>query len=80
MRTPIKGVTAGRTIHVDFWVPFTLSLMAVSACLLSHRPLLRLQRLRKGQCLECGYHLIGLPAPRCPECGKAFDPPVGSDS
>jgi hypothetical protein len=25
------------------------------------------------RCLECGYVLIGLPEPRCPECGLAFD-------
>jgi hypothetical protein len=25
-------------------------------------------------CLECGYPLDGLPEPRCPECGAAFDP------
>ncbi len=25
-------------------------------------------------CLACGYALRGLPEPRCPECGKGFDP------
>jgi predicted amidophosphoribosyltransferase len=25
-------------------------------------------------CIECGYPLDGLPEPRCPECGAAFDP------
>lgn len=25
-------------------------------------------------CRICGYDLEGLPEPRCPECGKAFDP------
>jgi predicted amidophosphoribosyltransferase len=25
-------------------------------------------------CIECGYPLDGLPEPRCPECGRAFDP------
>jgi hypothetical protein len=26
------------------------------------------------RCLECGYLLDGLPEPRCPECGRPFDP------
>lgn len=25
-------------------------------------------------CLGCGYNLRGLETPRCPECGRAFDP------
>jgi hypothetical protein len=28
----------------------------------------------KGRCEQCGYDLRGLPEPRCPECGKGFDP------
>src|SRR5215207_7045524 len=31
-------------------------------------------RLPIGLCLDCGYALHGLPEPRCPECGRAFDP------
>ena len=27
-----------------------------------------------GNCAWCGYPLCGLPEPRCPECGTAFDP------
>jgi hypothetical protein len=27
-----------------------------------------------GLCWECGYPLQGLPTPRCPECGRSFDP------
>lgn len=26
------------------------------------------------RCLGCGYILDGLPEPRCPECGRGFDP------
>lgn len=25
-------------------------------------------------CLDCGHDLCGLPVPRCPECGRVFDP------
>ena len=31
-------------------------------------------RERNRECIECGYSLIGLPEPRCPECGSAFEP------
>src|SRR6478672_832486 len=27
-----------------------------------------------GACWECGYLLRGLTTPRCPECGRPFDP------
>src|SRR4051812_37735454 len=27
-----------------------------------------------GLCLDCNYPLWGLPTPRCPECGREFDP------
>lgn len=29
---------------------------------------------RPMHCRSCGYILIGLSEPRCPECGRAFDP------
>ena len=29
-------------------------------------------RRTQGNCVECGYDLTGLPAPRCPECGHDF--------
>lgn len=30
-----------------------------------------------GYCRKCGYDLRGLPEPRCPECGKPFEPTSG---
>jgi hypothetical protein len=27
-------------------------------------------------CARCGYHLVGLPGPECPECGRPFDADV----
>jgi hypothetical protein len=29
---------------------------------------------RPWECEECGYLLVGLSEPRCPECGRGFDP------
>lgn len=28
----------------------------------------------EARCLACGYSLRGLPEPKCPECGRSFDP------
>jgi hypothetical protein len=33
-----------------------------------------LARSTGDRCVGCGYLLIGLPQPRCPECGRAFYP------
>lgn len=30
----------------------------------------RWRRARRGECTACGYPLLGLPGPRCPECGS----------
>ncbi|HZL33838.1 MAG TPA: hypothetical protein VFC78_00930 [Tepidisphaeraceae bacterium] len=38
----------------------------------------RRRREHSGLCVKCGYDLRGLPEPRCPECGRAFDPAVAS--
>src|SRR5881227_2425125 len=32
------------------------------------------QEQHLGTCWECGYSLRGLLTPRCPECGRPFDP------
>jgi hypothetical protein len=32
------------------------------------------QEQKVGACWECGYSLRGLETPRCPECGRGFDP------
>jgi hypothetical protein len=40
----------------------------------------RRQRRPEGpRCQKCGYLLIGLPEPRCPECGTPFEKPEASD-
>ena len=30
--------------------------------------------IEEATCLDCGYKLRALPEPRCPECGRVFDP------
>lgn len=35
---------------------------------------IKVRRPPAGRCACCGYLLYGLPEPRCPECGEAFDP------
>lgn len=30
--------------------------------------------MQSAACLTCGYRLVGLPEPTCPECGRPFDP------
>lgn len=36
-----------------------------------HNPL---NLLPEAECIRCGYSLGGLAVPRCPECGRLFDP------
>jgi len=38
----------------------------------------RLRRKKRNECLQCGYNLMGLVEPRCPECGSKFPDAVMS--
>ena len=40
----------------------------------SQAPPDRVEHQPIGLCLDCNYPLWGLPTPRCPECGREFDP------
>jgi hypothetical protein len=64
---------------VDIWLRVRLDVVffvfaAYPVLAFIRGPLRRWRRHRKGLCLNCGYDLRGLTEPRCPECGKAFDP------
>jgi hypothetical protein len=48
-------------------------LVLLGLTILAHR---RAPRMDASRCPNCGYLLIGLPEPRCPECGTGFDPAV----
>ena len=65
---------------VDVFIGFLLFgiLAVVVAWLLRHRAVARLRErliwLGVPLCLHCGYDLRGQIEPRCPECGRTFDP------
>jgi hypothetical protein len=47
---------------------YVVALGALQVCVHRHAP-----RVSPDECRKCGYLLIGLTAPRCPECGTPFD-------
>ncbi len=51
---------------------YTLSTLPIACWLTQRAP----GRPNPWECLECGYLLYGLTEPRCPECGRVFDPAV----
>lgn len=53
---------------VAFWSALVLLFSSVP------RIIQILVRRTAGRCHNCGYDLRGLPEPRCPECGRAFNP------
>jgi len=59
-------------VRVPLWVPVVLLLIYPAAAFLLG-PVRRRLRRNRNQCLECGYALVALSEPRCPECGKGFD-------
>ena len=50
------------------WLLLTLSVIVVL-----RRQVKRARLQDAGLCVRCGYNLTGLPEPRCPECGEAFE-------
>jgi hypothetical protein len=72
----LKQVKYGGTEAIGGGVPFWF----LAGCALltgfvgyARGPLRVKRRRRRGQCVHCGYSLAGLPEPRCPECGQAFN-------
>jgi len=58
-------------VSTPLWAPAVLLLLPALVAFV-RGPVRRSVRRRRGRCLSCGYPLIGLPEPRCPECGTAF--------
>lgn len=79
MYLPGTPGTQGRTWFVQISLAMTAVVLiwsvigALACCAVRVRN--RYLPLRTpGYCVQCGYNLRGLPLPRCPECGLAFDP------
>jgi predicted amidophosphoribosyltransferase len=71
------------SVDLLFTARFALLLLltAVQVIILATvtRSYVRMRRRRAGHCERCSYNLRGLPEPRCPECGTAFEPPEFAD-
>ena len=60
-----------RIARCPFWVPVLL--LATYPNLVLIKTVRGRHRAKPGHCSKCGYHLTGLPEPRCPECGTEFE-------
>jgi hypothetical protein len=71
----LKGMSSLTDAFVDpAGFPILAVLVLYAAVLYKvTRNYVRSRGLTPGSCKECGYNLFGLPEPRCPECGTAFD-------
>lgn len=74
--------TAGPTLQVHrVWFPIWLALVVVGfyPAFVGVRALRRIVSYhRRYRCRKCGYSLIGLTEPRCPECGGEVTPPTAA--
>lgn len=65
------------TLNLILAFPVTIGCALFGVWILSRQysKLLRQELLDCGVpiCVHCGYHLIGMPGPNCPECGRPFD-------
>lgn len=59
-------------IHIPLWLLFVLFSVSLTIAFI-RGPLQRRRRRERGECVECGYNLTGLPEPRCPECGTRIE-------
>jgi hypothetical protein len=64
------------------YVPFALMGVAflIGLLLLLFHARRTMRRVDPNRCVRCGYLLIRLPEPRCPECGTPFDPTTIRDA
>jgi hypothetical protein len=53
-----------------YWIALVVTVLPVSILIVTSR-IRRASRLRKGQCISCGYDLAGNVSGVCPECGTA---------
>ena len=60
-------------VRAPAWVPVVL-LLAYPTLAYIRGPIQTRRRRRRNECVRCGYSLVGLPEPRCPECGRPIEP------
>jgi hypothetical protein len=59
-------------VRMPVWLPVGLLLIMPIQWVRS-RVWLKRYRMKRQQCIHCGYSVLHLPEPRCPECGAAID-------
>lgn len=69
-KIPLIPIMPGLIVDFVFWTGVVW--VVFIAPFRIRRMFQRHQRLKRGQCLKCGYDLAGLP--RCPECGQYTKP------
>jgi len=72
MSVPNKIPVYVTYIRLPVWLP--VAVLMISPILWVRNKLwLTRYRSRRNECVHCGYSLLHLPEPRCPECGTAVE-------
>jgi hypothetical protein len=69
----IGGAIPYRIMPVPFICNTGVFASAIAAVWMLRKQLSSTYRIRNRQCQGCGYSIVGLNTPRCPECGRPFE-------
>jgi len=77
-RSVSNGQVNAKGGGIPFWAIVLLFIAWPATVLIRHivrsiREVRREECRQRGECVQCGYNLQGLPEPRCPECGTPFE-------